>query len=245
VTEKTLENIYTRYAETRPGEEISQPQQLLIREPVFRKFFAPVLPCDRRAKILDVGCGYGEFLCFLQRMGYTQTLGIDLDSKELQIARSRGAGNLRQAEILSALADYRGEFDVISALDVLEHVPKPRVLEFLKLALGALRPGGTFICQVPNLAAFYSPLYYMDFTHETPFTAMSLKQALEMAEFKDVKVHGMGPVAHGLKSAIRAGLWWAISSGIRFIQFVESARRDPLAGIYTAAIYAVAKKANA
>lgn len=243
MSERILESVYTRYGETRPGEKFSPSQQLTIREPVFRKFFLPVLPQDRQAKILDIGCGYGEFLCFLRRIGFAQTLGIDLDSKSLEIARSNGAGNLRQAEILTALADYHGEFDLISALDVLEHVPKPRVVEFLTLALGALRSGGTLLCQVPNLAAFYSPLFYMDFTHETPFTAMSLKQALEMANFNEVKVYPMGPVAHGFKSAIRTGLWRVINSGFRWIQIVESARRDPLASIYTAAIYAVARKA--
>ena len=62
---------------------------------------------------------------------------------------------------ITALADYHGEFDLISALDVSEHVPKPRVVEFLTLALGALRSGGTLLCQVPNLAAFYSPLFFI------------------------------------------------------------------------------------
>jgi len=243
--ENQLEAVYTRYAETRPGDAVTGQARLSIRLPVFRKFFMPVLSSNKEAKILDVGCGYGEFLSFLERRGYSQIQGIDLDAKELEVARSLGVKNVRQAEILSALCDYHGEFDFISALDVLEHVPKDRVLEFLSAVRGALRPGGTFLCQVPNLAAFYAPLFYMDFTHETPFTATSLKQALEMAGFQDVRVHPMGPVVHGLKSAVRSSLWWAISSGLRFIQIVESARWDPLASIYTAAIYAVAKKESA
>jgi 2-polyprenyl-3-methyl-5-hydroxy-6-metoxy-1,4-benzoquinol methylase len=243
--ETNLQAVYTRYAETRPGAPITRRDQLSIREPVFRKFFLPVLPPNREAKILDIGCGYGEFLCFLARMGYTQTLGIDLDSRELAVARSLGVRNVRQAEIASALREYHEEFEVISALDVLEHVPKARVFEFLSLVLAALRPGGTFLCQVPNLAAFYAPLFYMDFTHETPFTATSLKQALQMAGLDDVHIHPMGPVAHGLRSAVRSSLWWTISFGLRLIQFVESARWDPLASIYTAAMYAVAKKGRA
>jgi len=243
--ETNLEATYARYAETRPGAAVTRQDQLSVREPVFRRFFLPALPPNRQAKILDVGCGYGEFLIFLARMGYTQTFGIDLDSRELAVARSFGVSNVRQAEIMSALREYREEFEVISALDVLEHVPKARVLECLSLVLAALRPGGTFLCQVPNLAAFYAPLFYMDFTHETPFTATSLKQALQIAGFSNVRIHPMGPVAHGLKSAVRSSLWWTITFGLRIIQFVESARWDPLASIYTAAIYAVAKKGPA
>ena len=240
----SLEEIYARYSRTRPGiSAINGPDKLIsIRKSVFRKFFLPFLPADKNARILDIGCGYGEFLSFLTQMGYTQASGIDLDPTGLEVARNLGVKNVRQAQSLLALREYHEEFDIISAIDVLEHVPKARVLEFLGLVHEALRPGASFLCQVPNLAAFYTPLFYMDFTHETPFTAKSLKQALEIANFGDVRVYPMGPVVHGLKSAIRASLWWMISSGFRFIQLVESARWDPLDSIFTAAIFTVAKK---
>ena len=60
------------------------------------------------------------------------------------------------------------DFDFISAIDVLEHIPKNEIPEFLDLVRAALRPGGRFLCQVPNLAASYNPIFYMDFSHETP-----------------------------------------------------------------------------
>ena len=135
-----------------------------------------------------------------------------------------------------------GQFDFISALDVLEHVPKDRVLPLLDLIHGALRPGGRFLCQVPNLAAFYSPLFYMDFSHETPFTATSLKQVLELTGFGNTRIIPMGPVPHGLISATRFVLWRAIAAGLRFIQVIEGGPRDPLSSIYSAAILGVGEK---
>jgi 2-polyprenyl-3-methyl-5-hydroxy-6-metoxy-1,4-benzoquinol methylase len=243
--ESGLEEVYTRYAETRPGgSSRSCPDGLFINDPVFEKLFLPFLPINKDARIVDLGCGYGEFLSFLEKMGYTNTFGVDLDPIGLEIARGRGVKNVKQADAILALRESQREFDVISAIDVLEHVPKVKVLEFLRTVYGALRPGGSFLCQVPNLAAFYSPLFYMDFTHETPFTPTSLRQALEIANFEDVRIRPMGPVVHGLKSAVRAGLWWLINSGFRFIQLVESARHDPIDSIFTAAIFAVAKKAQ-
>jgi SAM-dependent methyltransferase len=209
---------------------------------VFRKFFLPLLPPQKDASILDIGCGYGEFLYFLQRMGYSNTQGIDLNRQQVEVGSSLGVLNIHCGDIRKFLVEADRSFDLISAIDVLEHIPKDEVLELLDLVHKALSPGGTFLCQVPNLAAFYTPLFYMDFSHETPFTAASLKQALQIAGFANIKVSSMGPIINGAKSAIRFLLWQGIASGLRFIQTVEGGPHDPLDSIYTAAIYAVAEK---
>jgi SAM-dependent methyltransferase len=191
---------------------------------------------------LDVGCGYGNFLYFLQSEGFTETRGIDLNSQQLEVARSLGVRNVQCCEGKEFLRSSVGKFDFISAIDVVEHMPKDQVLEFLDLVHAALRPGGRFLCQVPNLAAFYRPVFYMDFSHETPFTASSLKQVLQLANFENVRVFPMGPVAYGVKSAIRCLLWKAVTAGLRLIQTIEGGPRGSLDTIYTCAILAVADK---
>lgn len=238
------ERMYGRYSEVRPHCSLpSRAQDLLAgRAPVFRRLFVPLLPTRKDAAILDLGCGYGEFLYFLQSEGYTETRGIDLNPQQLEVARSCGVRDVRCCEGKEFLRSSVGQFDFISAIDVLEHVPKNQVLEFLDLVHAALRPGGRFLCQVPNLAAFYTPLFYMDFSHETPFTASSLKQVLQLASFENARVLPMGPVVHGLKSAIRCLLWKAITAGLRLIQTIEGGPRDSLDAIYTSAILAAGDK---
>lgn len=238
--------IYAGYAATRPNYHLpTQPSELFSnREPVFRKHFRPLLPVERDARILDLGCGCGEFLYFLQRNGYTNASGVDLSEKQLEVGRTLGVRNLQWGEAASVLAEARGGFDFISAIDVLEHIPKNQVLGLLGQVHTALRPGGRFVCQVPNLAAFYSPLFYMDFSHETPFTAPSLKQALQLAEFANVRVLPLGPVAHNIKSAVRSILWKGITTCLRFIQTVEGGPPDALCSIHTAAILATADKTS-
>jgi SAM-dependent methyltransferase len=201
------------------------------------------LPKRKDAAILDLGCGYGEFLYFLQSEGFTETQGIDLNPQQVEVARSLGVRNVQCCEGKELLRNSARQFDLISAIDVLEHVPKIQVLEFLDLVHAALRPGGRFLCQVPNLAAFYRPVFYMDFSHETPFTAPSLNQVLRLANFENVRVLPMGPVSHGIKSAVRSLLWKAISSGLRLTQNIESGSLDPLSAIFTVAILAAGDKA--
>jgi len=238
------DKLYAGYAQTRPNYRVpTQSAELLsVREPGFRKHFLPLLPTDKSARILDLGCGYGEFPYFLQRNGYTNAGGVDLDDMQLETGRSLGVRNLHWGDATVVLGESRRDFEFISAIDVLEHVPKNKVLELLKQIHSALRPGGRFVCQVPNLAAFYSPMFHMDFTHETPFTAPSLKQALQLARFDNVRVLPMGPVAHGIKSAVRCVLWKGITTCLRFVQTVEGGPQDALSSIYTAAILASADK---
>jgi 2-polyprenyl-3-methyl-5-hydroxy-6-metoxy-1,4-benzoquinol methylase len=238
------DRVYAGYVGTRPNYRVPtrSVELLSLREPVFRKHYLPLLPAERDARILDLGCGCGEFVYFLQRNGYTNASGVDLSDRELEVGRALGVCNLQRGEAAAVLAESRGEFDFISAIDVLEHVPKNQVLGLLEQIYSALCPGGRFVCQVPNLAAFYSPLFYMDFSHETPFTAPSLKQALQLAQFDSIRVLPVGPVAHGVKSAVRSILWKGITACLRFVQTIEGGPPDALCSIYTAAIYASADK---
>jgi SAM-dependent methyltransferase len=232
------------YSETRPNYvPPSSPEALLAgRVPLFRRRYLPLLPINREAAILDIGCGCGEFVYFLQREGFQCVRGVDLDSWQVLQGQSLGVRNLEAGSAEDVLQRSVGAFDSIVAIDVLEHMPKTRVIEVLGLIRQALRTGGKLVCQVPNLAAFYQPLFYMDFTHETPFTASSLKQALRMADFSNVNVYPAGPLAHGLKSSVRAVIWRALTLGIRCVAAVEGGPQDELNSIYTAAIIAVAEK---
>jgi len=240
-----LARVYSRYSEVRPNADApsSLAELLAGRETIYRKVFAPWLPASKEARILDLGCGYGEFLYFLQQEGYRQAEGIDLNPQQVEVAGRLGVRNIRWGDAQSALTESSQEFDCITALDVLEHIPKSQVLDVLDLIYRSLRPGGRFICQVPNLAAFYCPCFYMDFSHETPFTGSSLKQALELANFTNIRVLPGGPVVFGVKSAVRWVLWRMISSGLRFVQTVEGGPHQPIESIFTTVIFAVADKA--
>jgi 2-polyprenyl-6-hydroxyphenyl methylase/3-demethylubiquinone-9 3-methyltransferase len=110
------------------------------------------------AEALDVGCGGGILSESLAREG-ARTLGIDLAPAALQVARLHaleGGLKIEYREVAAeALAIERpAAFDVVTCMEMLEHVPEPsRSLA----ALGALvRPGGAvFVSTINrNLRAF-------------------------------------------------------------------------------------------
>src|SRR6266566_4821560 len=237
------DRMYSQYARVRPNHAAPNSlADILGSELVFRKSFSPWLPTSKDAKMLDLGCGYGEFVYFLQREGYARAMGVDRNVQQAEVARKLGVANLHCVKAQEFLRRSLNEFDFISAIDVLEHIPKSEVPEFLDLVRAALRPRGRFLCQVPNLAAFYNQLFYKDFSHETPFTPSSLKQILELTDFTNVQVFPIGPVVHGAKSAVRYVIWEAVSVVLRFVQTVEGGLRVPLDSIFTAAIFATAAK---
>jgi len=112
-----------------------------------RKFLQIIINnfvANKQTKILDVGCGTGANLDFLQSQGY-QADGIDKSEIALSFCRQRG---LKVRQSLTNQLDYTdNSFDLVMALDVLEHIANEQ--ETLKEIKRVLKPGGIFVATVP------------------------------------------------------------------------------------------------
>jgi SAM-dependent methyltransferase len=105
-------------------------------------------------RLLDVGCGNGDFLLWMQRLGW-EVEGIDLDPITAKIAIDRG---LRVRVGKLEAADFAPEsFDAITLCHVAEHFSNPTKI-FEKLAL-LLKPGGVLVSISPNPGAISRRIY--------------------------------------------------------------------------------------
>lgn len=103
------------------------------------------LPASKRGRVLDIGCGNGNFLEHARRVGW-QTVGLEVDPISSEIARRRGF------EVISRLledATFPAEsFDVVTMSHVIEHLPDPR--RTLEECRRILKPGGWLVMATPN-----------------------------------------------------------------------------------------------
>ena len=145
------------------------------------------------APILDLGCGGGEFLEFLQSKGFTNLHGIDRSLQQVARCQERGLTGIEVViDSTQWLQERKQKFSCVVLNDVLEHIPKQEIVPTLNAIRSALISGGCVIIKVPNAAnAFGLVARYLDFTHEVAFTEHSLKQVLIASMFADIDVSGM------------------------------------------------------
>jgi 2-polyprenyl-3-methyl-5-hydroxy-6-metoxy-1,4-benzoquinol methylase len=149
--------------------------------------FLPEPAKNNRSKLLDVGCGRGDFLIRAQYCGY-ESFGIDFDSATVNIANNRGV-SASVAEIHDLPLDV--QYDAIVLSHVVEHVSDP--VRLLDDIFKRLKPGGYFYISTPNLNSagrftFGKSWRGVDFPrHLQYFNVFNLKKLLNGSGFERIE----------------------------------------------------------
>jgi SAM-dependent methyltransferase len=109
------------------------------------------LPLPAHARVLDAGCGSGRTLQEL--VDYGAVSGIELNTDAAALARDRELGEVRVGR-LEELPWEDATFDLITCLDVIEHVPDD--VAALAQLWRVCRPGGWLLVTVPAYQALWS-----------------------------------------------------------------------------------------
>src|SRR5947209_1860262 len=157
--------IYQRYASReRPGAPPFDPVSAAHWGRTYDHYLRGWIPADRGAAIADVGCGAGGLLHFFKARGYVNLSGVDLSAEQVQIARQVVPGVV-EGNVFDFLEARPAAFDLVTALDIIEHLHKEEVFRLLDACHHALRPGGRLVLQTPNAdSPFAAAIRYGDFT---------------------------------------------------------------------------------
>lgn len=187
--------------------------------------FLDAIPAERRGRLLDVGCGSGEFLVLARDRGW-RVEGVEVSARGAALARARGL------TVHPAVDDLKDEsYDLVTLWNVVDFFPRP--LAQLRELRRVLVPGGSVFLRAPNavyqLAAwrlsrllvwppalarlardafFFQPLIW---------SPRTLGRLLDAAGFEDIRLwnsevshgdpyHGASPARERVVSAIKHGL---------------------------------------
>jgi len=108
----------------------------------------------KKGKLLDIGCGTGEFAEFMKNSGW-EVVCVDSSKEARNIAMERF--NLKVLEVEEFFNLKNVKFDVITMWHTLEHVDKP--LKYVDKVNKILNDNGKFVFAVPNYKSFDSKFF--------------------------------------------------------------------------------------
>ncbi len=97
------------------------------------------------ARILEVGCGTGHNLKMLGRFGAAE--GIEIDAEARAVAEKRLGRKIAMSPLPELPGIERGAYDLVAALDVVEHIDDDRAT--IEALASCLAPGGKLLMTVP------------------------------------------------------------------------------------------------
>jgi SAM-dependent methyltransferase len=208
----------------------------------YRRRLDRVLEPRKEWRCLDIACGYGNFLAYLRAEGVTSFTGIDSSKAALDVARREfGENRVVEASAESFLGGTPSRYELVSAIDFLEHLTKSELYQLLDSIRTALAPGGFFLARTPNAQGLFGmAARYNDVTHEVCFTPGSLGDVLAGAGFEVISIwEDQGrpttvlQVAHWLA-------WKLVRFGIRCIDAVETGMWNE--GVLTRNMWVLARR---
>jgi SAM-dependent methyltransferase len=181
----------------------------------FERNYARYFP-SKNTKVLDIGPGKGEMITCLSNFGFSAIEAVDISSSVVDFLKGIGYKNVYlTSNIVDFLKEQVNTYSLITMCDVVEHIPKDKILDVISAVYNSLKENGLLIVQVPNMQSITSNIFmYDDFTHEAGYTERSLTQMLTLCGFSTIQCKGFEFLDTSFRSKIvrilRSALWFIV-----------------------------------
>jgi SAM-dependent methyltransferase len=157
-------------------------------------------PAARPIELLDFGCGTGAFLEHLDRFGHVSA--VDGDPAAVAFCHRRGRSEVRHVPPGAPLPFGDGSFDLVTTLDVLEHI-EDDVAALAELRR-VLRPDGLLLIAVPAFMFLWGKQDEVSHHHRR-YTAPGVRRALAEAGFVVGRTSYFNTILFPPAAAVRLG----------------------------------------
>jgi SAM-dependent methyltransferase len=163
----------------------------------------------RFLSIADIGCGDGRLLSEIsKRIKGVQVTGIDYSNRAIALANALNPGLEFISRDISELANEGRRYDIVTLIEVLEHVPPESRKEFVTSLSKLVNPEGLIIISVPHLNRPPDERHYQHF--DLKALSAALAPQLEIIEATFVEPVSP-PFALGLAMRLLANRFFSIA----------------------------------
>lgn len=141
-----------------------------------------------RGRILEIGCGRGEFLLEAYVRGF-EVSGVEISPSAARIANDRLGGERVFTGVLETVDFPKQFFDLVAFADTIEHVRNP--MDFLRRVFAIMKPGGMVFVVAPSLDSWSAKLmgsHWMEYKteHLYYFGKRAMRLALQRVGFEGI-----------------------------------------------------------
>ncbi|MEE9479837.1 MAG: class I SAM-dependent methyltransferase [Kiloniellales bacterium] len=185
--------VYARMAEHEDGHWWFVARRRILAEALQRYANLPAAP-----RILEAGCGTGGNLAMLSAFGTVAALEPDAEARDF--AGRKGPFDIRSGRLPDDIPFEAESFDLVAALDVLEHVEDD--LGSLRALREKLRPGGWLLITVPAFPFLWSR-HDETHHHKRRYVRAGLLDRLREAGFSPARVTYFNSLLFPLVAGVR------------------------------------------
>lgn len=200
---------------------------------------------DKDASYLDIGPGQGDLMHLWRKMGIKNISSIDISKDVYEHVKKLGFECDLVEDSTKYLQAKTSKYDIIVLNDVLEHIPREEIVDFVGAISKSLLPGGKLLIKSPNAQSpHFGTGLYGDLTHVQAFSELSLSQLFRLTGFENYWFFAeKQPMAGtGLKGVIANYIFCPIY--FRWVRFTRAISFHFNPDILTQAIIAVAEKSK-
>ena len=153
------------------------------------------LPDFSKCRFVDIGSGRGEWLDVIRENGAVDYVGIDLNKIQNTISEEHGHKTLCTDCVRYIEELPENSIDMISGIQIIEHLRQSELMNLFKSSLKALKPGGIVLFETPNPdnITVGANTFFYDPTHKRILPPEMIKYYFDWCGYKQVRIIEANP----------------------------------------------------